>query len=237
MDVDWVDVPAGWLSRGTPTEEIDAVVLRHHDYEVPRSYFAKEAPRARVHVRSFAIARTPVTVGQWNAFCEAIGWTPAGGDHRLPIDGVEWAHAQAFCQWMTEESALSIRLPTEDEWERAARGDDSREYPWGDNFEARRANLAELGLGHALPVGALPLGASAFGVLDMAGNVDEWTSSEYAPYPGAPDDVPAVEPQAFDRHVTRGGGFMHGRDLARCARRHGIYTPGGGAGFRVAVST
>jgi hypothetical protein len=104
---------------------------------------------------------------------------------RLPIDGIRWAHAQAFCQWMAEESALSIRLPTEDEWERAARGDGSREYPWGEDFETRRANLAELGLGHALPVGALPLGASAFGVLDMAGNVDEWTSSEYTPYPGA----------------------------------------------------
>lgn len=95
----------------------------------------------------------------------------------------------------------------------------------------------ELGLGHALPVGSLPLGASAFGVLDMAGNVDEWTATEYYPYAGAPDDVPVVEDQAFGRHITRGGGFVHSRDLARCSRRHGIYTPGGGAGFRVAANS
>lgn len=235
--VEWVEVPAGQLLRGTPLDDLDEVVLRHRDYELPRSYFAKEVPRSEVQVGSFAIARHPVTVEQWNAFCRTVGWEPSSGDQRLPVDGVAWWQAQAYCQWAAEEFRQQIRLPTEDEWERAARGDDAREYPWGDTFEVRRANLAELRVGHALPVGSLPLGASAFGLLDMAGNVDEWTATEYSPYPGAPDEVPAVEAQSFDHHVTRGGSFAHCKDLARCARRHGVYDPGGGAGFRVATST
>lgn len=234
MDVDWVAVPAGRLLRGTPVGEVEEVVLRHHDLGLPRSYFAKEAPRSEVDVPAFVIARTPVTVGQWNTFCEQVGRPSVARDERLPVDGVAWWEAQAFCAWATGECGQPIRLPTEDEWERSARGDDAREYPWGDAFEPRRGNLVELGLGHALPVGSLPLGASAFGLLDMAGNVDEWTATEYDPYPGAPDEVPAVETHAFDRHVTRGGGFVHFRDLARCSRRHGIYAAGCGAGFRVA---
>ena len=237
MELEWIEVPAGRVLRGTPVDEVEAVVLRHRDYGLPRSYFAKEAPRSEVDVPGFLIARTPVTVGQWNAFCEGVGWALVARDDRLPIDGLAWWQAHAFCEWATEQTGHDIRLPTEDEWERAARGDEAREYPWGDAFDPRRANLIELGLGHALPVGSLPLGASPFALLDMAGNVDEWTSTEYYPYPGAPDDVPLVEAQAFDRHITRGGGFVHFRDLARCARRHGIYAPGGGAGFRLAASS
>lgn len=236
MAIDWVEVPSGVVLRGTPTDEIERLVDQHRQYDLPRSYFAKEAPRTEVHVPSFAIARTLVTVEQWNQFCDVIGWIPAAADGRLPVEGTAWWQAQAFCEWTAAASGLSIRLPSEDEWERAARGDDTREYPWGDTFETRRANLAELGIGHSLPVGSLPLGASPFGLLDMAGNADEWTATEYSPYPGAPDDVPQVEPQSFDRHITRGGGYGHCKDLARCARRHGIYERGGGAGFRVAMT-
>jgi toxoflavin biosynthesis protein ToxD len=69
--------------------------------------------------------------------------------------------------------------------------------------------------------------------MDLVGNVDEWTSSVYAPYPDAPAQVPDVEAWASDPHITRGGGFMHHRDLARCARRHALYPPMRGAGFRL----
>jgi formylglycine-generating enzyme required for sulfatase activity len=216
--------------------EIHEVVARHSEHGLPRSYFAKEAPRTEVAVSAFAIGRTPVTVGDWRLFCVETGWEAPRRDPRLPIEDLPWLQAATFCEWASEAAGQAVRLPSEDEWERAARGDDVREYPWGDLFERRCANLAELGIGHALPVGSLPLGASPFGVLDLAGNVDEWTATEYYPYPGAPSDVPASERQAYDKHVTRGGGYIHRRDLARCARRHGIYASGGGAGFRVATS-
>jgi toxoflavin biosynthesis protein ToxD len=152
---------------------------------------------------------------------------------RHPIDGVRWEQAQRFCVWLSDRLGELFRLPTEDEWERAARGDDTREYPWGDEYDANCANLAEARLGGTTPVGSFPRGASPFGVLDLAGNVDEWTATVYAPYPGAPADVPARESWALDPHVTRGGSWRQHRDLARCARRHGVYPGNLGAGFRL----
>lgn len=230
----WISVPRGTLLRGTPADEIDAVLLAHADLGLPRSYLAKEAPRFAVEVAAFTVAATPVTSNMWRIFVSDMGVgteTPNASDH--PIDGVTWEHAQRFCAWLSDRLSESFRLPTEDEWERAARGDDAREYPWGDVFDASCANLAEARIGGTTPVGAFPRGASPFGVLDLAGNVDEWTETTYAPYPGAPTDVPARESWALDPHITRGGSWRQHRDLARCARRHGIYAGSVGAGFRL----
>jgi formylglycine-generating enzyme required for sulfatase activity len=238
--IDWVDVPAGLLVRGTALEDVDTVAMAHADIGVQRAWILKEAPRSEIHVSTFAMSRTPVTVAQWAAFVEDVGltWLRAGRaaeDH--PIDGVTWTDASRFCEWFAAKAELRVRLPTEVEWERAARGDDAREYPWGHRYESGRGNLADLGIGTTTPVGSFPGGASYFGLLDMAGNVDEWTSSPYAPYFGAPSEVPALEHWAIDPHVTRGGGFLHDRDLARCARRHGVYPPTRGAGFRLVQSS
>jgi len=237
-DIDWVEIPAGVLIRGTPVADIDAITAAHADLQVQRGWIAKEAPRTEVAVAAFAISRTPVTVAQWSVFAAAAGW--GGGaavtgppDH--PVDGLGWAAAVAFCSWLAARTGLPVRLPTETEWERAARGGDDREYPWGDHYTPECANLADAGVGTITTVGSFPRGASPFGLLDLAGNVDEWTDTRYAPYSGAPGDVPSVEDWAADPHITRGGSFHHGRDLARCARRHGVYPPLRGAGFRVAV--
>jgi toxoflavin biosynthesis protein ToxD len=237
--IDWVEIPAGKLLRGTPLERVDAVARAHADIAVQRGWICKEAPRSEVDVGAFAISRTPITVAQWRLFAAQSGRFGVGGglpvDH--PIDGVSWEQASSFCRWLSKQAGFVVRLPTEAEWERAARGDDEREYPWGDRYASGCGNLADLNIGHTTAVGSFPRGASPFGVLDLAGNVDEWTASLYAPYPGAPPDVPARETWARDPHVTRGGGFLHHRDLARCARRHGLYRPQLGAGFRIARSS
>jgi formylglycine-generating enzyme required for sulfatase activity len=234
---DWVEIPAGSLQRGTPTEQLDAVTRRYADTGVPRSWFEKEAPRAVVHVEAFRLARTPVTVGQWMPFALATGREkpPESRDH--PVIGVTWSDAVSYCDWLSEILDVGVRLPTENEWERAARGDDDREFPWGDEYHPGLANLVDAGVGSTTPVGSFPGGASPFGVLDMAGNVDEWTSTLYSPYDDAPPEVPAAETWAFDHHITRGGSFRHDRDLARCARRHSAYEAdlrAIGVGFRVA---
>ncbi|MEU0273994.1 formylglycine-generating enzyme family protein [Streptomyces sp. NPDC006307] len=237
--VDWVEVPAGLLRRGTPVDEVAQVAHRYRDTGVPLEWYRKEAPRTEIRLPAFRIARTPVTVGQWTRFAVATGRPvpQAPADH--PVVGVAFDDATAYCRWLGERlGGVAVRLPTEDEWERAARGDDGREFPWGDEYRTGLANLVDLGIGATVPVGSFPEGASPFGVLDMAGNADEWTSTRYAPYPGAPDDVPRTEDWAFDPHVTRGGSFRHDRDLARCARRHGVYErdlAALGVGFRVAA--
>ncbi len=232
---EWVQVPAGPVQRGTPAAEIADVVARHADLRLPRGYFAKEAPRATISVPAFEILRVPVTRAQWNDFAAqtpGIGPAPPG-DRDFPVDGVAWADAALFAGWTADRTGERIALPTETQWERAARGDDTREYPWGDEWDPRAANTVALGVGDYLPVGSLPRGASPFGVLDLAGNVDEWTRDLYRPYDGAPADGPSVESWSNDPHVTRGGTFRQDRDLARCARRHGLYDVFHGAGFRL----
>lgn len=232
--VRWISIPRGVLQRGTPTSEIDAVVRRHADLGLPRSYFAKEAPREAVEVAAFTLAATPVTSNLWGTFATSTGLTAdVSTSSGHPIEGVRWDQAQLFCAWLSDELGEPFRLPTEMEWERAARGDDTREFSWGDRFDAACANLAEARIGGTTPVGSFPRGASPFGVLDLAGNVDEWTATTYAPYPGAPADVLPEESWALDAHVTRGGSWRQHRDLARCARRHGVYPGNVYAGFRL----
>lgn len=229
-----VTVPAGVLVRGTDHGEVDGLVVAHADLDLPRHYFDKEAPRRRVEVPAFKIAVTLVTVDEWHLFAGGAH-VQGRGDH--PVHSVEWGAAVAYTVWLSEHRAERWRLPSELEWERAARGDDAREFPWGDHFDPSCANLAEAGHGDTTPVGSHPGGASPFGVLDLAGNVDEWTATPYAPYDGAPDGVADVEEWALDSHVTRGGSFENGRDLARCARRHGWYPNAAvGPGLRVASS-
>lgn len=233
-------VPAGVLLRGTPAAQLDAVAQAYADTGVPRAWFAKELPRTAVELASFRISRTPVTVAQWTPFARdtrrPVPHDPA--DH--PVSGVSWQDATAYAAWLAARTGLPVRLPTEDEWERAARGDDDREFPWGNDYRPGLANLVDAGVGATTPVGSFPEGASPYGVLDLAGNVDEWTSTPYAPYAGAPPEVPAREDWAFDTHITRGGCFRHDRDLARCARRHGAYEAdlrAIGTGVRLALST
>ncbi|OAR23718.1 serine/threonine protein kinase [Streptomyces sp. ERV7] len=236
---DWVEVPDGLLRRGTPADEVTEVARRYADTGVPVEWYLKEAPRTEIHVPAFRISRTLVTVGQWTLFAAATGRPVPHAPANHPVTAVSWEAATAYCRWLGEQlDGLDVRLPTEDEWERAARGDDGREFPWGAEYQPGLANLVDLGIGTTTPVGSFPDGASPFGVLDMAGNADEWTSTLYAPYPGAPAKVPRTEDCAFDPHITRGGAFRHDRDLARCARRHGVYErdlKAIGVGFRLAA--
>ena len=237
LHVDWVTVPDGVVHRGTPAEDVPAVFDRHRDLQVDIEWFGKEVPRTEVFVPAFRIALTPVTNGQWSVFAVDTGRRPPTGDLDHPVTGVTWAEATAYCDWLGHRLDQPVRLPSENEWERAARGDDAREYPWGDEFDPHLANLREFGADGPRPVGSFPAGASPFGVLDLAGNCDEWTSTTYSPYPGAPSSVPATDTYATDPHVTRGGAWFHCRDLARCARRHGAYDPDLiGVGFRLASS-
>jgi serine/threonine-protein kinase len=166
-----------------------------------------EAPAHSVSVAAFQLDKRPVTNFQYAEFVRIRMHAPPGGwvngvypagQADWPVTGVSWDDATAYC------TSKGLRLPTEAEWEYAARGTDGRVYPWGNEFNPVLTNSAEAGLNHPEPVGAHPGAASPFGVFDMSGNVWEWTADDYQPYPGgqALDEIPK------DAKVIRGGSYQ-----------------------------
>ena len=183
-----------------PTQTFGWVEVPTGDYVIGRD--PGETRQRLVEVEALELTRTPVTNAQYRRFvteerAAAPPHWPAPADH--PVTFVDWHEASAFCAW------AGGRLPSEAEWEKAARGTDGRTYPWGDEEDETRAAVA-LGMKHGStsPVGTDPDGASPYGLLDMAGNVWEWTSTEYPPR----------------ERVLRGGSFASpGLAWTRCTMR------------------
>jgi toxoflavin biosynthesis protein ToxD len=225
IEDDLVSVPAGQAAVGSDLETIEAELASPDLSGVEPAWLLKELPRHVVTVPGFRIGRVPLTIAQVQALAEETSVRPIlDGDPEHPATvGVEPAFA--LCEALSALTGSTVRLPTEEEWVRAARGDDLRTYPWGDRWDEALANMGRT-RGGTCPVGEYPAGRSAFGLLDMAGNADELTCTRYAPFAGAPPEVPLVEDWAFWPYITKGGGYMHARDLARCDRRHGIYAEG-----------
>lgn len=174
------------------------------DYKLALRY---ETPRHEVEVKSFFIDRYEVSCEDYKKFLDATpdraapsGWNgrefPDGAAHK-PVVGVTWEDAQAYANWAHK------RLPTEEEWEFAARGKDGRLYPWGNDWEEGRANANGAGNG-LVDVSEYPKGASPFGVFNMIGNAWEWTDSRMKAYPRATFPVPS----APDLRVIRGGSYI-----------------------------
>ena len=190
-DVEMVEIPASWFVMGAADAEADR----------------DEQPVARIFVDRFWIDKLEVTNRRYQRCVEAGQCTvPIGGSLgnpsrvEYPVTILSWRQATAYCRWAGK------RLPTEAEWEKAARGPDGRRYPWGEAFEPERANAGyTLGLG---AVGEHPAGASPYGVLDMAGSVWEWTSSLYRPYPYDAADG-REDPAARGARVNRGGSWYY----------------------------
>jgi formylglycine-generating enzyme required for sulfatase activity len=175
-------------------------------------------PAHAVKVGPFRIDRTEVTNAEYDEFVKETGhapppdiWDgghPKQGEGSLPVSNVTFDDARAFAAWRSKRDGLQYRLPTENEWEFAARGGDpSRVYPWGRSWAEGSANLDT---GGPRPVGSFPRGRTPQGVEDMLGNVWEWTSSEAAMYPG--NDRTVLRPEERGKLVVRGGSFKNRLD-------------------------
>lgn len=217
-----VTVPAGWFTMGQD--------------EGPRA----NRPSHRVYLDAFAIDRTEVTNAAFARFVSETGQRPPDWDETLlethanhPVVGVRWREADAYCRWAGK------RLPTEAEWEKAARGADGRRYPWGDDWLDGCANTAESGHDGVLPAGAFPDGASPYGVLDMAGNAAEWVADYFAfdYYRQSPTHNPRGPARVMD-HGLRGGSWASSATQVQTFFRDSSHSvsPNPRVGFRCAKS-
>jgi formylglycine-generating enzyme required for sulfatase activity/energy-coupling factor transporter ATP-binding protein EcfA2 len=240
---EWNEIPAGEFWMGTSEQRIAALLSR---FGGEQAWYESESPQRRVRVPVYAISRVPITNAQYRLFTEATGHPPPGhweaggppkGIESHPVVYVSWHDALAYCRWLGQMTGKGIALPSEAQWEKAARGhQDQREFPWGDAFEATRCNSAYLRLGNTTPVGIFPEGASPYGVLDMSGNVWEWCQTKWqGNYQAYADDN---DPEGDAPRVLRGGAFDGYQGDVRCAYRYGGDPHGRdySVGFRVVVA-
>ena len=204
-------VPAGTFLMGVSDAEMQAMLAEREDYQ--GEMFSDERPQRQVALDGYWIYKNLVTVAQYRQFCQAtkreMPDQPVWVTDDRPVVNVSWVDAQDYATW------AGAVLPTEAEWEKAARGTDGRRFPWGDNWSVHKCNNMGSwnpeahGENHehqTTPVGSYPAGASPYGALDMAGNVWEWCRDWYAEdyYHHAPRNNP-LGPEKGDMRVMRGG--------------------------------
>jgi formylglycine-generating enzyme required for sulfatase activity len=243
----FVKIPAGEFIMGS-------------DKKINSEVYNYEEPQHKLTLPEYYIARYPVTVAQFAAFVEQGGQRPEDEDClkdplTRPVRHVSWREVIAYCDWLNQtlrvradltaelksklQQGWKITLPTEAEWEKAARGTDGRIYPWGNAYDASRASVWDTDIRDTSTVGCFPAGASPYGILDMIGNVWEWTRSQFQPYPYNPRDGREDLQIYGSSYTVRGGAFGHG--LVRCAcreyRSRYYYVPDryDSIGFRVAL--
>jgi formylglycine-generating enzyme required for sulfatase activity len=192
-------VPAGCFRMGRDTDDIAAAIERCRQADPgcqPPAGLEDQSPAHEICFdQPFWIGVTEVTVAQFREYGEkGECGNDREGDQR-PCQGVTWFGAAAFCEH------YGLRLPSEAEWEYAARGPDGLLFPWGNDFAADRLVWDAAG---AADVGSLPAGAAWVGALDMLGNAWEWTGSWYAPYPYDPADGRETENGGYQQPVLRG---------------------------------
>ena len=177
-----------------------------------------EMPQYPVAVDGFAIGQHPVTVAEYACAVRAnvvreppkgypdVDWAKQLTHPDHPVVCVSWKDVMTYSNWLAKLTGQPWRLPSEAEWEKAARGEDGRIYPWGDAFEKSRCNTRESGIGTTSAVGIYPTGESPYRAQDMAGNVWEWTSSLYQSYPYRKNDG-REKPDPTENRVLRGGSW------------------------------
>lgn len=230
--------PAAGDQRVNAIDQAIYVFVPGGDFLMGSAIARDEQPEHTVTIDDFWIGQTEVTNAQYARCVDTDACTPPHNDHwdhpeqaDLPVTHVDWEQANRYAQW------AGGRLPTEAEWEKAARGTDGRTFPWGDDVtDEQRLNFNSMT--GVVAVGSYPAGASPYGALDMAGNVEEWVADWYAPdaYAQSADPNP-TGPTTGILRVVRGGSFKSSRGGVRASVR-GRAAPAinfDNVGFRVVV--
>ena len=225
-----VFVPPGEFVRGSRDGEMD-LALRlclQNRGTCTRQRFEDEGPQRRVYLDGFYIDRQEVTNARYRKCVSSDACRPPLNDSSrmrsqyyddpryadYPVIYVSWQDADDYCRWVGK------RLPSEAEWEKAARGTEDRRWPWGDRWDPKRLNSWVAGPHDTTRVGSYPQGASPYGAMDMAGNVWEWVADwyEYDHYARAPDRNPRGPPHGKTR-VLRGGSWISDSQYTRTTYR------------------
>jgi serine/threonine-protein kinase len=224
--------PAGPVKPNQPTgpdivSKPDLVEIPSGTFQMGRNdSLPTEAPAHQVTLNGFSIDKNEVTNAEYARFIKEANYSPPQqwgsvtapvGQELLPVSNVSYEDAVAFAEWRSKRDNVTYRLPTEEEWEYAARnGDKDNLYPWGNAWAAGRAATLEAGVGKEQPVGTYPQGGNRWGVQDLIGNVWEWTSSKASLYPASPLKLPEVQKGWM---VTRGGGYSSPANNVSATRR------------------
>jgi toxoflavin biosynthesis protein ToxD len=243
-----ITIPAGKFWMGTSETQVK-FLLDKEDWASEwfnSDLFHIENPMHELNLPSYEIAQNPVTNNDYYVFIyntgyrvpkNWIGFHCQDGQEEHPVTSVSRQDVDAYLQWLNKATGKTYRLPSEAEWEKAARGGDQRIYPWGDSFDPWRCNTIESGKRLTSPVGCYsPGGDSPYGLADMVGNVWEWTRSKMNPYPFKVEASDRLEPG--EKLVVRGGAWYYSRALARVSSREGVLPDyiSPALGFRLARS-
>jgi eukaryotic-like serine/threonine-protein kinase len=203
----------------------------------PFKIFSYDYPAHEINVPTFYLDKTEVSNAQYAEYVKATnqpppdGWSSASPPphaEQIPVTGVTLREAADYCAWRTRQrnDGFLYRLPREEEWEYAARGKNAGQpnapmniYPWGEQWNETLANTKESRLNHPRNVDAYPQGKSPFGILNLAGNVYEWTASDFNHYPGSDQKTPREDGYAGTYQVVRGGYFGEAKEFAMTTTR------------------
>lgn len=206
----------------SPKDGAEMVLIPAGPFKMGSSDFKVEQPVHEMTLGAFYIDKLEVTNAMYERFVTSTGYKPVGdwkkyaGEHleNHPVQNLTLADCQAYATWAGK------RLPSEEEWEKAARGTDQLRYPWGEIYLPKKCNSLEEGLKGTTPVGTYPDDVSPYGVLDMAGNVSEWTSSPFRNYPlNRPFDPSSIPAARRDRVMVRGGSYTSDAEQCRLTQR------------------
>ena len=239
-----INISAGKFLMGSSPKQVEQAIRNGAN----KFWVEWEQPQVEVELSRYSIGKYPITNYEYSIFIKDTahkpprGWNedqypPEKGDH--PVVNVSWDDAIAYCSWLSKLTGKNYSLPTEAQWEKAARGTNGNIWPWGNEFSSNRANTKELNIGTTTSVGKFsPHGDSSYGCSDMSGNVWEWCSDKWQYDSSSKISKSShVSPQE-NNFMVRGGSYNRSSWEARCAthRANKATLVGEAKGFRVALS-